>query len=363
MSDLTSTTKKIPKYIRIADTLKAEIAKGTLSPGDQMPSYNEMTQRFDVAKHTIDKAHAILEQEGLVRREQGRGIFVAVQSLGRTGNIGLLLRSSAQFDPYAQELIAGIQQQARANDIDVMLVDEAKPITRKNIDGVLLYCNNLEAALLDLPADMPRVLLLEPATGMGLANVVADDFGGAKMATRHLLELGHRRISFLLAADYDTYSLQRLAGYQAALDEFGIKFDEQLCFYINKPIQKSNYFLLGEEYMNIWLSRGWSELNSTAILALNDTGAFGIMKALDAKGIKVPQDVSVVGFDGVGINQQDESALTTVQVPLREIGASGVKLLEEQIQQGHHFIKKMVLPVQLKTGNSSMPHTAKVSSG
>lgn len=355
MSDLTSTTKKIPKYIRIADTLKSEIARGVLSPGDQIPSYNEMTQRFDVAKHTIDKAHAILEQEGLVRREQGRGIFVEAQNLERTGNIGLLLHGTSQYDFYTSKIISGVQRQTRENDVNVMLMDERTPINRKNIDGILLYCNSLQAAVLDLPAEIPRVLLMAPAASLEIANVVADDFNGARLATRHLLELGHRRISHMMAADYDPYSLQRLAGYRAALDEFGIKFDEQCCFYINKYLHRMDNFVYGEDYMNMWLAQGWEKLNATAVLAPNDAGAYGIMKALNERGAKVPEDISVVGFDGIGNDGDEASLLTTVQVPLEEIGARGAELLQKQIQKGGYFLEKSVVPVQLKIGNSTMP--------
>jgi DNA-binding LacI/PurR family transcriptional regulator len=360
MSTSSSLLPRVPKYVRIAESLKEDMARGVFSPDDQLPSFTEMTQRFQVAKHTIDKAHAILERDGLVRREQGRGIFVEHQKKkSRTDNIGLLLPGTTHHDSYSRELIAGIQQQARTNGVDVMLADGNAPITTKNIDGILLFCNNYEVVALDLPARMPRVLLLSPAGGLNIANVVADDFGGTKMATTHLLKLGHRRISFMLAAEDDTYSLQRLAGYRAALDEFGVNFDERLCFFIDKRTAEcslpTNYFLSGEENMNRWLARGWRKLQATAILAPNDARAFGMMKALGAKGLNVPQDVSVVGFDGVGIGARGASPLTTVQVPLRAIGACSAKLLWKQIQKGGHFAKQIVLPVQLKIGQSTAP--------
>jgi LacI family transcriptional regulator len=355
MSDLISSTQRIPKYIMIAESLKADMERGTLSPGDQLPSFNEMTQQFGVAKHTIDKAHAVLEKEGLVRREQGRGVFVEVVKAKQTGNIGLLLLGAMQHDAYTSELVAGIQKQARATGLGIMLVDENAPLSRRHIDGVLLFCNSYDVPALKLPKTLPRVLLLSPAAGLKIANVVADDFSGAKMATRHLLELGHRRISFMLAAEYDPYSQARLAGHRAALEEFGMAFDEHLCFYINKTIPAAGNFLFGEETMNRWLQNGWRKLNSTAILATNDAGAFGVMKALNTAGFQTPEDVSVVGFDGVGIGAGKNPPLTTVQVPLRKIGVAGAKLLHEQIQNERASPQQIVLPVQLKIGMSTAP--------
>jgi LacI family transcriptional regulator len=353
MNDSNTLDRHVPKYIRIAEALKLDMARGVLSPGDQLPSFAEMTQQFQVAKHTIDKAHAILEREGLVRREQGRGIFVeAKQKKKLTGNIGLVLPVTARHELYTLELLAGVQQQARAYDVNLMLVDDQRPINTENIDGILLFCNHYQVAPLGLSPAIPRVLLLAPAMDLDIANVVADDFGGAKAATLHLLQLGHRRISFMPATKYDAYSVQRVAGYRAALQEFGIPYEEKFC-YFDEGGRVVNYFLSGEKRMNAWLESGWRELNATAILAPNDMGALGIMKVLDAAGIKVPRDVSVVGFDGVHIGEGPP--LTTLQVPLREIGVTGTQLLWEQIQAGGYFSKQMTLPVSLVTGQSTIP--------
>ncbi len=353
MNDSNVLDRRVPKYIRIAEALKLDMSRGVLAPGDQLPSFAEMTQQFQVAKHTIDKAHAILEREGLVRREQGRGIFVeALQKKKLTGNIGLLLPVTARHESYTLELLAGVQQQARAYGINLMLVDDQAPINSENIDGILLFCNHYQVAPLGLSAHIPRVLLLSPAGDLNIANVTADDFGGTKKATLHLLEQGHRRISYMPATRQDAYSVLRIAGYQAALEEFGVPFEEKLC-YFDEGKRVVNYFLSGEEKMNSWLACGWKELNATAILAPNDMGALGMMKALDAAGIKVPRDVSVVGFDGVNIGEG--SPLTTLQVPLREIGVTGTQLLWEQIQKGGHFSKQVTLPVSLVIGESTKP--------
>ncbi len=353
MDNLITSTRRIPKYVTIAESLKSDMDRGLLSPDDQLPSFNEMTERFQVAKHTIDKAHALLEKEGLVRREQGRGVFVESPKKKLTGNIGLLLPDTTQQDRYTRELLGGIQQQARVHNFNLMLMDERTPITRKSIDGILLFSDSHQIASFNLPVRMPSVLMLAPAAGVKIANVVADDFGGAKLATQHLLELGHRRISCMLAAEHDAYSQQRLAGYRSALDEAHIQFDEQLCFYINEQTPPAHYVLSGETQMKLWISRGWKQLEATAILAPNDDGAFGIMRVLEATGMRVPADVSVVGFDGVGVSASEETPLTTIQVPLREIGACAAELLWKKVQKGGSVAEKIALPVQLIAGHST----------
>lgn len=353
MNDSDMLARRVPKYVRIAEALKLDMSKGLLVDGDQLPSFAVMTRQFQVAKDTIEKAHDLLEREGLVRREQGRGIFVESQKKKLTGNIGLLLPAAARQDSYTLELLAGVQQQARAYRVNLILVDEQTPISSENIDGILLMCNHYQVPALALPEQLPRVLLLSPAAELDIANVVADDFAGGKMATAYLLKQGHRRITCMMASEFDTYSLRRLAGYRAALDEADIKFDERLCFHPDKGTRVINYFLHGENYMRQLFARGWQSLNSTAILAPNDMAALGVMKALDAVEINVPREVSVVGFDGVNLG--DNSPLTTIKVPLREIGAAGLDLLWEHVQKGGHFSKQITLPVSFVLGQSTAP--------
>lgn len=361
MSDQNTLEKPVPKYIFIAESLKSEMARGLLSPGDQLPSFNEMIERFNVAKNTIDKAHVILEREGLVRREHGRGIFVEPRKLKKTGTIGFL-RAKNYNDFFTDELLASIQRHAGEAKFKVMLIDEFTPITRKNVDGVLFFCSRPTAAALDLPVGMPRVLMLEPAA-TDTSSVVADDFEGARIATRHLLELGHRRISLMLAADEDPYSQRRLAGYRAALDEFEVNFDERLCFPVSNIQPDANNFLYGEEFMNGWLACGWSKLHSTAVMATNDISAVGTIKVLSANGLQVPRDVSVVGFDGTRLSDLSTPRLTTIKVPLQEIGARAVKLVLEQIQGRVGELEEIVLPVRLKLGESAAPPVGNTASG
>lgn len=356
MSELATKAKRIPstrvpKYISIAESVKADIASGVLLPNDRLPSFGTMTKQFNVTIHTIDKAHTVLEQEGFVRREPGRGVFVEPQKNSRTGNIGLFLYKTDANDSYNRSFLGGIQEQARRYDLNVMLVDENNPTAANKTDGMLLYCLSAHVDLVQYPATMPRVLILEPATGIDIANVISDDFAGAQLATQHLLELGHKRISYMLSWATDSNAVRRLAGYRAALEEAGIAFDERLVRYMATSV--SDYVMDTETAMANWLADGWQALESTAILSLSDDGVSGIRRALGGAGLKVPDDVSIVGYDGVTRPQLALQDLTTVEVPLREIGKRSVDLLFEQIQHGRHEVKQIVVPVKLKVGATS----------
>jgi GntR family transcriptional regulator of arabinose operon len=357
MSEIATKPKKsrstrVPKYVSIAESVKADIARGALLPNDRLPSFTSMTQQFNVTIHTIDKAHAVLEQEGFVRREPGRGVFVEPQKRQRTGNIGLLLRKTDDRNWYTRSVLDGMQEKVRKHDLNLMLVDEFDPTIPKKTDGILLYCRSIDVVPQGLPASMPKVLILEHATNVDIANVVADDFLGAKLATQHLLKLGHRRISFMLSYVHDPYAVHRLAGHRAALEEAGVAFEPERVFYT--VTKRENFYQNTEDAMNRWLENGWRELQATAILAPNDDGAIGIMHSLEKAGIRVPDDVSLIGFDGQP-EHFHSMPLTTIRVPLREIGALSVDLLWEQIQNGGANFEKIVAPVELVEGATTTP--------
>jgi DNA-binding LacI/PurR family transcriptional regulator len=117
----------------------------------------------------------------------------------------------------------------------------------------------------------------------------------------------------------------------------------------------------GYDDMQEWLGEGWSTLGCTAILAHNDETAVGVIAALQEAGLRVPEDVSVVGFDGTEIAHFHRPRLTTVEVPLEEIGARGFELLMQQVNRPLSEIgqarsqMQLSLPTQLQIGQSTAP--------
>jgi LacI family transcriptional regulator len=190
-------------------------------------------------------------------------------------------------------------------------------------------------------------------------SIVPDDFEGAKMITRHLLELGHTRIGFLFDDCADTITPQRIAGYYAAHQEFGIDVVKEHVRSFRKAGEE-DYREKGEMAMRKWLAEDWRDLGCTALFAQNDPIAIGSINALASAGLRVPQDVSVVGFDGTSLSDFCTPRLTTVKVPLQEIGARAIKVLLEQIHGGVKEPEKIVMPVRLKSGQSTAPLSAAV---
>lgn len=347
---------KTLKYWTLIEHLRQLVAREELRPGDRAPSLSEMQAQFGVSRATVEKAYTLLEQDGLLVREQGRGTFVARTShtptSTTTGVFGLLMHTRNTQHPYMLSLLNGMHDAAGRLDVELLWMNDRDTMRWDKIDGVLVYLSEMERQLYTFPPNMPRVSLLRHVDGM--SSVTADDFQGAKIAVEHLLTQGHQRIGCLLSSRHDPFSRRRLSGYTAALRAAGIEANPRWVRYLPQD-RETTYLTKGEQDMRAWLGEGWRDLNCTALLAANDETAVGVTKALKEAGLRVPEDISVVGFDGTEASDLSTPRLTTVQVPLYDIGARTIELLWEHLHDKTKQPREVVLPVQLKSGESTSP--------
>ena len=356
-----------PKYAQVVHYLRGQIGDGTLKVGAQLPSFVELRQQFGISRTTIEKAFSLLERESLIIRQRGRGTFVS-QSAERPssksrgcGTIGVLgeMFSQRHASLYWSHLLAGIRHAAHDVGLEVTLLRDGAGMTGwEKVDGVLVSSQWVRPIFLDKPLHLPYVeLLFNSPYGLG---VYADDAAGTHEAVQHLLKLGHRRIGYLLLEDRPVLE-GRYRAYEAALSEAQLT---PCTRWIKPPPLQKDYFLrLGENSMNQWLddesSCGWKASGCTALMCQNDQMAIGAMVALAAHGLEVPSEVSVVGFDGTELSDYCSPRLTTIRVPLEEIGAHGVEMLLQQIEErglhGNSIISPIMLPTELKYGASTAP--------
>lgn len=345
----------LPKYLQIYHLMEQQIRNGTLKPGDQLPSFTELRELYGAMSATAERAYARLERENLVVRRARRGVFVASRERSRVGTIGLVLHSASRQTTSSelrmQLLLDGIRAACREHHTEILLIEDEDALRPEKTDGLLLYCDKLEAYALGITPTTPHVLLFQHAND--LTSVTIDDFGGTKLATRHLIEQGHRRIACLTEELLEVPG-QRRAGCRAALEEAGIAINPRWlrqCKKIETGVS-SPYLVWGQQQMEAWLEDGWQELGCTAIVVQNDIAAIGVMQTLQQHGIRVPQDVSVIGFDGTDICELAFPHLTSVQVPLYQVGQEAVRALLDQINQGPQAPRNITLPVSLRSGNS-----------
>jgi LacI family repressor for deo operon, udp, cdd, tsx, nupC, and nupG len=191
----------------------------------------------------------------------------------------------------------------------------------------------------------------------GMTSVLADDYGAAKMAVEYFLERGHRRIACLIEDTGDSTQIMRdrFAGYQDALQQAGIDAPPKWGRMVDGSLVlrgRQSHLEWGREQMSAWLNEGFRQLRCTAILAQNDHVAIGIMQILREANIEVPGRISVMGFDGTELCDHATPRLTSMQMPLEQMGFKAVESLVNQIEKGRAEAQILVLPAKLREGDS-----------
>ena len=301
--------------------------------------------------------YAKLESEGLIVRRRGSGTYVAEFSKPASKATGIIGLSGKAFrfngySPYWAQLQGGAHQAATKAGRQLLILEPTRSQGWEKADGVLIcdWNDNLKPRK-DLPG-LPQVSLMTSIEG--IASVTADDYAGMRLATEYLVSLGHRKISYLHGESLSQIVHNRLTAYQDVLKKSGITPDPSWTRFIpgkyDYGVHISKYAALA---MSRWLKSGWSTLGCTALLCHNDEAAVGAIQALSEKGIRVPQDISVMGFDGTEYCDLVSPRLSSVEVPLREIGAQAVELLLQQIKADEVSEEHRVFPTRLRIREST----------
>jgi DNA-binding LacI/PurR family transcriptional regulator len=364
MVDAPEFTDNLPKYLQLTHSWRSQIMTGVLRPGDRLPSFARLREEFGATQATVEKAFTILEREGLITREASKGIFVAERTGAVTDKKSKAKKKhhktigvsgyGFEFDCYAAywvELLRGIRQAARRVGMQVLLLDHRCSQGWEKADGVLV-CDWTAHDILDhIAPHQPRVSVMVDLPGM--ASVAPDDTMGGRIATEYLLERGHTKIAYLHGMDVHVLP-QRLDGYRNALADAGIIPDGRWTRVLkgfhrnNQEFQKS-----AGDAMMAWFEKDWERFGFTALLCHNDATAIGAVEALEKRGLRVPDDVSVIGYDGVEEFVSMGRQLTTVKLPLAQIGAQAVEVLLRQIEADEVSNEHHVLPVTIKKGRTT----------
>ncbi len=251
---------------------------------------------------------------------------------GQTRVLGFVLRQSPDqvfADNFVPQVLTGLSAAAAEQDYKVLFEpippgDQshtyASLIRERHVDGIILSGpRSDDDELLKIYAEGAHIVLLGQLPGQTIACVDVDNVGGARLATRHLVRLGHRRIAMITnAAPVYTASVDRLQGYRDALAEAGLPYNPGLVRYGDFTPQS------GAAAMEALLAL--SPLPS-AVFVASDTVAMGALQALRRAGLRVPQDLALVGFDGVPLGEFLDPPLTTVRLPAYGLGWSAADLL------------------------------------
>lgn len=353
-----------PRLREACDKLRG--IASTLGPSAKMPTMLELRSSLGVSNQTLHNAIRELEQEGILRSVHGVGIYTAESAPStEKGNLALVLHG-LQHDlqgAFWGRLLAGMRQEAIKSGRNLVIIDETVPFTDwQNIDGILVT-NELDLSTHSTSgskplAELPRIAIINSLPGV--KGVYADDFGGIYALTEHLINLGHTRIAYLITTNPSIQLLEdRRNAYLKALEDAGIDFDPRWIREF-KPQDvggefESQWARSGEYHVTKWLSEDWHELGCTALICINDETAMGAIEGFRTAGLQVPTDVSVVGFDGNFVFGIPSAQLTTIKVPLYEIGQKAAQMLVEWIDDPTALPQDVCIPAKFILGGSSGP--------
>ena len=275
--------------------------------------------RYGVSRATFEKVSTVIDDLGYEASLGARSL-----RSHQTNIIGVLV---AEFEPFSTELLKGVSEAIGSTDYELLAFSgghrggavgwEHRSLSRLGgtlIDGAIIVTPTVVDAQTGIP-----VVAVDPHTGPSdVPTVEADNVAGAVMATEYLIGLGHRRIALLGGrADLESSRL-REEGFRRAMDAAGIPIDEELVTvggYRPETAEAPARELLTLPHP------------PTAIFAANDLSAIRTVEVAQELGMRVPDDVSVVGFDNVPESALCLPPLTTISQPLREIGATAVEML------------------------------------
>ncbi len=295
-----------------------------------------INQKDDIAKKTKEKVIKAINK--LNYRPNKLARYLAIR---KSDFITMIVPDIS--NPFFSEMIKSAENVARKNGYNIILGDAQgdaeieKEYIHKAIeirsDGILLASPRLEEKVInEINNIIPIVIIDRHISNDKVLQVYIDNFEGAFTAVEHLINLGHRRIGFLNGPKEVQDCLRREAGYRASLEKYKIPYDPELII-ISDFEFKSGYNAF-DTFMNM-------NPRPTAIFTANDIMAFGLIQRAHEKSIKIPENLSVVGFDDISMSEYINPPLTTVRHPRRGMGYEAVTLL----------IKKMVNENEILNSN------------
>ena len=329
-----------------------------------MVTLRDVARRAGVSTSTVSH---VLNGTRPVSEELRRRVLDAMHELGyepnavarslkvnRSNTIGLIISDIS--NPFFTAVVRGVEDVAQARGYTVILCNSDEDVAKettylkvlrsKRVDGLILapagrpheYLRNL------VKADFPLVFLDRDIEGLGVAAVLLDNEGAARQAVRHLVDLGHRRIGMITGRPSISTTTERLAGYLAALREAGLPVDERLIVSGGSSIEG------GRAAANALLDL---DPRPTAIFSANNLMTIGALVAIDARGLSIPEDIALVGFDDFPWSGVLRPRLTTVAQPTYELGRMAAEVLLRRLAGSRSEPpERVVLPGKLTVRES-----------
>jgi LacI family transcriptional regulator len=307
----------------------------------------------DVSVATKARIKALAKQMGYVPDSSAQGLRTKTTKL-----FGVIIPSST--NPIYARMIVAIEERAHELGYDILFAHSLNKPEReelclrrflsRRVDGLFIspvYRFEAEARIYQevLASKTPTVLLGPPAAFCkSFVSVEIEELAASHTATQHLLRLGHKRIAYLTGPPTAPWAHERFEGYRRALREAGLEVDDKLVFQAGSTI---------EDGTNAALQMLNENCDATAVQAVSDLVAIGCAETLLAQGLKIPQDISIVGFGNILVTEYFRVPLTTIRQPKHRLGAAAVDIMMSLIRG--EKVQSKRLPAELVVRKSSAP--------
>lgn len=335
------------KYQQIADELRSKILTREYKAGTVIPPELRLQEQYHVSRHTIRQAIAVLVNEGLLRKEKGSGTYVLELSDSsstqkkRYKTIGVI--TTYLSDYIFPSIIRGIEETLRNNGYSLLLASTnndpnqertcLENMLAQEVDGLIVeptksnqYNPNIAYYLTLKEAGIPVVMINAYYETIELPSICLDDVQAGYLATTYLLEQGHRNLALISKLD-DLQGKFRMKGFIEAHEKQGLSFEA------------SSIYTYTTETRGDVLAQAAAALSSpnnqvSGIVCYNDEVANQLIQQLSSQGIRIPEDLSVIGQDDSYLSTAGEVPLTTISHPKEALGQQAAQWMLAAVEKG-----------------------------
>lgn len=366
----------ISLHVQLHNQLRRLIVSSRWPDGERIPTETQMARHLDISRTTVRIALQRLEVEGMIKRAAGRGTFVTwkPQDQSQSHSIGYVTHSF--HNEIHSIMLSSAETELRSAGCQVIFSNASAPadeatvlqqLLDEKIAGLIIWASACPApetlaALQEFQRRaIPIVFIDRLIEGAEADYVASDNFGGAYQLVSHLISLGHEHIVQLMPNIGGLRPVEeRHRGYAAAVSDHGLRVYSP--WKISPPErpefhETDVYSLVGEKSQQV-IDQVVQLLNAvehkpTAIVCINDILAIVTISALHEIGIKVPDDISVVGFDDISLASHIGVPLTTVSQDAFELGRSAAKILRERLEGDQSPPRCYTVPTRLRVRAST----------
>ncbi|PLS01047.1 GntR family transcriptional regulator [Neobacillus cucumis] len=366
--------QKKTKHLLVKDTIKEWITNGEIKPGDKIYSENELVKMFGVSRHTVRQAVGDLVHEGWLYREQGAGTFCSNRMIDSEGqsqkqsrtvnskNIGVITTYISDY--IFPSIIKGIESYLTEKGYSLTFsctdnnIEKEKQclesMLSRNVDGLIIeptksssFNPNINHYLELEQLKIPYLMINQFYSQLNPPHLVVNDEKGGFLATEHLIKLGHKKILGIFKSD-DLQGVRRMQGYIQAHRENDLTLSPDLILtFSTGELDHSRRKL--EDLLSSNDSR------PTGIICYNDQVALFVLNILRELNLKIPEDISIVGYDDSYLAEATETKLTSVSHPKMQMGMEAAKWIVAAVERQNNNHHSIVYEPELVIRNSTGP--------